>query len=336
MSTTESNVTPQQIITDLWAARAAQALVAGVELEVFTHVDSGKRTAKEIARAAKSNARATEHLLDALTGLGYLNKKNGNYGLEPVAEQFLVKGKPTYMGAFAYETKLTWNGWAQLTEVIKTGRPIEALDTDAGGRDFFPKLVEAIFPMSYNGARAAVAALPEKSRKRIKNILDVAAGSAAWSLPFAEAIPDARVTVVDYPEVTPVARQFADRFGVADRYDYVEGNLREIDFGRDKYDLVILGHIIHSEGEKWGRKLIKKSYRALKDDGLLLIAEMVPNDARSGPPLPLLFGLNMIVHTEMGDVFTMREYREWLKEAGFRRVTTIDAPGPSPLILATK
>ncbi|HVG18124.1 MAG TPA: methyltransferase [Blastocatellia bacterium] len=332
----ESNVTPQQIINDLWAARAAQALVAGVELDLFTHIDSGLRTAKEIARAAKSNARATERLLDALTGLGYLNKKNGNYGLEPVAEQFLVKGKPAYMGAFAYETRLTWNGWAQLTEVIKTGRPIEAVDTDEGGREFFPKLVEAIFPMSYNGARAAVAAMPEKGRKRIKNILDVAAGSAAWSLPFAEAIPDARVTVVDYPEVTSVARRFVERFGVADRYDYVEGNLREIDFGREKYDLVILGHIIHSEGEKWGKKLIKKSYRALADNGMLLIAEMVPNDTRSGPPMPLLFGLNMIVHTENGDVFTMREYREWLKEAGFRRVTTIDAPGPSPLILATK
>jgi hypothetical protein len=99
---------------------------------------------------------------------------------------------------------------------------------------------------------------------------------------------------------------------------------------------VILGHIIHSEGEKWGKKLIKKSFRALRDDGLLLIAEMVPNDTRSGPVLPLLFGLNMIVHTEQGDVFTMRQYREWLKEAGFKRITTIDAPGPSPLILATK
>jgi ubiquinone/menaquinone biosynthesis C-methylase UbiE len=336
MSSTGSNVTPEKIMNDLWAARAAQTLVAGVELDVFTHVDSGKRTAKEIARAAKSNARATEHLLDALTGLGYLKKKNGNYGLEPVAEQFLVKGKPTYMGAFADETRLTWNGWSQLTEVIKTGRPIKALDTAEGGREFFPKLVEAIFPMSYGGAVAAAAAIPEKSRKRIKHILDVAAGSAAWSLPFAEAIPDARVTVVDYPEVTPVARQFASRFGVADRYDYVEGNLREIDFGRDKYDLVILGHIIHTEGEKWGKRLIKKSYRAIKDGGLLLIAEMVPDDTRSGPAMPLLFGLNMIVHTEMGDVFTMREYREWLKEAGFKRVTTIDVPGPSPLILATK
>jgi YD repeat-containing protein len=336
MSSTESNLTPQQIIEHLWAARAAQALVAGVELDIFTHINSGARAAKEIARAAKSNPRATEHLLDALTGLGYLNKKNGNYGLEPVAEQFLVKGKPTYMGAFAHETRLTWNGWSQLTEVIKTGRPIEAVDTDEGGREFFPKLVEAIFPMSYAGARAAVAAIPERGRGRIKNILDVAAGSAAWSLPFAEAIPDARVTVVDYPEVTPVARRFVERFGVADRYDYIEGNLREIDFGRGRYDLVILGHIIHSEGEKWGKKLIKKSYRAISDNGMLLIAEMVPNDTRSGPPMPLLFGLNMIVHTENGDVFTMREYREWLKEAGFKRVTTIDAPAPSPLILATK
>ena len=336
MSAVKPSVSPQQIINDLWAARAAQALVAGVELDVFTHINSGKRTAKDVARAAKSNARATEHLLDALTGLGYLSKKNGNYKLEPVADNFLVKGKPAYMGAFAYETRLTWNGWAQLTEVIKTGRPIEVVDTDEGGREFFPKLVAAIFPMSYAGARAAVASMPEKSRKRIKKILDVAAGSAAWSLPFAEAIPDAQVTVVDYPEVTPVARQFTERFGVADRYDYIEGNLREIDFGRDKYDLVILGHIIHSEGEKWGRKLIKKSYRAISDGGSLLIADMVPNDERSGPSMPLLFGLNMIVHTEKGDVFTMRQYRDWLKGAGFRRVTTIDAPGPSPLILATK
>jgi ubiquinone/menaquinone biosynthesis C-methylase UbiE len=336
MSSTEPNVSPQQIVEHLWAARAALTLVTGIELDVFTHISSGKRTAKEIARAAKSNARATEHLLDALAALGYLNKKNGNYGLEPIADNFLVKGKPAYMGGFAHETKLTWNSWAQLTEVVKTGRPIAIVDTDQGGRDFFPKLVEAIFPMSYNGARAAAAAMPEKNRKRIKNILDVAAGSAAWSLPFAQTIPDARVTVLDYPEVTPIARQYAERFGVADRYDYIEGNLREIDFGRDKYDLVILGHIIHSEGEKWGKKLIKKSYRALTDNGQLLIAEMVPDDNRSGAVMPLLFGLNMILNTEQGDVFTMREYREWLKDAGFRRVTTIEAPAPSPLILATK
>ena len=324
------------IMDHLWSARAAMALAAGVELGVFNHIDSGKGTVKEIARAAKASARGMRHLLDALTGMGYLNKQGEAYSNGPVASQFLVAGKPGYMGGIVGETRMVWPGWAKLPEVVQTGRPIEAVDTEAGGKEFFPKLVEAIFPMSYGVAQGVVQALPEKTRKRIKTILDVAAGSAAWSLPFAQRLPEVHVTALDYPEVLPVARRFAERFGVADRYDYIEGNLRDLDFGRNRYDLVILGHIIHSEGEKWGKKLLKKAYRVLTDNGMLLIAEMIPNDTRTGPMLPLLFGLNMLVHTEAGDVFTMREYREWLKAAGFRKVQTLDIPGPSPLILATK
>jgi ubiquinone/menaquinone biosynthesis C-methylase UbiE len=335
-SAKQIDVTPERILQDLWAARNAQALMAGTELDLFTHIKNGKHTAKEIGRAAKASERGTRRLLDALVGLGYLNKSGEEYGLEPVSERFLVRGGATYLGPMVNETRLVWESWAHLTEVVKTGRPFTAVDTEESGRDFFPKLVAAIFPMSYGAACFAAAAIPERTRKRIKNILDVAAGSAAWSIAFAQAIPDARVTVVDYPEVTPIARQFAERLGVADRYDYLEGNLRDVDFGRKKYDLVILGHIIHSEGEKWGKKLIKKSSRSLKDGGMLLIGEMVPNDERTGPALPLVFGLNMLLNTEHGDVFTMREYRQWLKEAGFKKVSTIDAPGPSPLILATK
>jgi len=328
--------TPERIIQDMWAARNAQALMAGTELDFFTHINNGKHTAKEIARVAKASERGTRRLLDALVGLGYLSKKNNSYDLEPVSERFLVRGQPTYLGPMVNETRMVWESWSHLTDVVRTGRPFTALDTEQLGRDFFPQLVAAIFPMSYGAAREAAAAIPEKTRKRIKNILDVAAGSAAWSIAFAQAIPDSRVTVVDYPEVNQVARDFTTRLGVADRYDYLEGNLREVDFGRKKYDLVILGHIIHTEGEKWGKKLIQRASRALKDDGLLLIGEMVPNDDRTGPALPLVFGLNMLLNTENGDVFTMREYREWLKAAGFKKVSTIDAPGPSPLILASK
>ncbi|HYM00116.1 MAG TPA: methyltransferase, partial [Blastocatellia bacterium] len=153
---------------------------------------------------------------------------------------------------------------------------------------------------------------------------------------FAHGIPDARVTVVDYPEVTPITRDFAKNCGVSDRFEYKEGSLRELDFGKKQFDLVILGHIIHSEGEKWGKKLIRKSYDALRPGGFLLIGEMVPNDSRTGPRQPLLFGLNMLMHTTEGDVFTMKQYRDWLKSAGFKGVKTIPAPAPSPLILATK
>ncbi len=331
-----TDVTPQPIMEDLWAAWRTQALIAGVELDVFTHIAAGKRTAKEIARAAKASENGVTRLLDALVGMGYLTRKGDKYGLSPVADMFLDKNKESYVGDMAFSQKLTWQIWGNLTDSVRSGRSVNTVDQDTAGREFFPKLVAAIFPMSFQAARVTAAQLPGKDKKSIKHILDVAAGSGAWSIAFAQALPDARVTVIDYPEVTPITRQFTERLGVADRYDYVEGNLREIDFGRNKYDLIILGHIIHSEGEKWGKKLIKKCYRALGENGLLLIGEMVPNDTRTGPAQPLLFGLNMLLHTERGDVFTMREYREWLKDAGFKKVSTIDAPAPSPLILARK
>jgi hypothetical protein len=63
---------------------------------------------------------------------------------------------------------------------------------------------------------------------------------------------------------------------------------------------------------------------------------MVPNDARTGPAMPLLFGLNILLQTEEGNVFTLREYLTWLKAAGFRKVTTVSVPPPTTLILATK
>jgi hypothetical protein len=51
---------------------------------------------------------------------------------------------------------------------------------------------------------------------------------------------------------------------------------------------------------------------------------------------PLLFGLNMVIHTNEGDVFTLAQYKDWLKRAGFSSVKTLEVGSPSPLILATR
>lgn len=322
-------------MADLWAARRSLALVAAIDLDVFSTIASGKGTAADLAAALKVPRRGLEHLLDALAGMDYLSKKGTLYRLTPPADAFLVRGRPGYVGAFAEETQMTLPAWMQLADVVRSGRPMGSVDT-AAGRQFFPKLVRAIFPMMYPSARFLVNSLPKSRLKTIERVLDVAAGSAAWSLPFAQALPNVRVTAMDYPEVTPVAREYAERFGVDDRYDYLEGDMREVDFGQKKYDVAILGHIIHVAGEAGGKKLLAKSFRALKPGGMLIIAEMVPNDARTGPEFPLLFGLNMILHTNDGDVFTLAQYKEWLKQAGFTGVRTLDVHGPSPLILATR
>jgi ubiquinone/menaquinone biosynthesis C-methylase UbiE len=331
-----SGPSPLQTFEDmLQLAWHGLALATAVELDLFSHIAAGKTTADQVAEAAGASEHGTRRLLDALCGMEYLKKSGRSYKLQRSAAEHLVRGKPLYVGDAAMIGKMMIGPWSMLAEVVKSGRPLQADRSPEERQIFFSKLVPAIFPPSFLAASAAVKRLPASARRRINRILDIGAGAAAWSIPFAKALKRSRVTVADYPAVTQVTRQYAERWGVADRYDYLEGDFREIDFGTG-YDLAILGHIIHGEGPDWGRRLLKRSYEALNDGGMLLIGEFVPNDERSGPPLPLLFGLNMLINTPAGDVFTMREYREWLKEAGFSKVATIPAPHVSPLILATK
>lgn len=328
--------TLRQLTEDLWAARRTQVLIAGIELALFTHIAQGSHTPGEITQAAGASRRGTVRLLDALVGMGYLTKRGSRYGLKPVAREFLVRGRDSYRGDGVEVIKRHWPHWAQLARAVRTGRPVVSVDTEKRGRDFFPKLVKGIFATSFAGGQAAVRALSRNARRRIRWILDVAAGSGAWSIPFAQAMPQARVVALDFPAVARITRQYARRYGVAKQYEYLEGNLRQVDLGRQRYDLVILGNIVHSEGASWGRVLLRRSQRALRDGGLLLIAEILPNDTRTGPAIPLLFSLNMLLHSQEGDVFTLREYRRWLRAAGFRNVRTTPAPTLSPLIWATK
>jgi hypothetical protein len=324
---------PARISEDLQFAMRSFALAAALDLDLFTQIADGKHTASEIGAAIGADAGGVARLCDALTALKYLRKKGQNYQLDPVADTYLVRGRELFMDWRGLASGMAVR-WSQLPEAVKAGKPPMVMDFNTM-TEFFRILVKAIFPTSYVPAMDAVAAIPKKTRGRIRNILDVAAGSGAWSLAFAQALPDARVTAVDFPPVLEITREYAERYKVADRYDYMGGNLRELDFGQGRYDLVILGHVVHGEGREWGRRLIEKSAAALREKGMLLIAEFIANDQRTGPVWPLLFGLNMLMNAPEGDVFTMGEYREWLKGAGMKSVKTIKAE-PSPLILATK
>jgi 2-polyprenyl-3-methyl-5-hydroxy-6-metoxy-1,4-benzoquinol methylase len=323
-----------RLMMDQWGSQRALALGAAHQLDLFTHAARGARTAPEIARAAGTDPKATERLLNAVVALGYMRKSRGNYTVLPLAKTFLVRDSELYQEHVNDVTRGITGLWMTLADTVRTGRPVVPMNN--GGAEFFRVLVGQIFPMSCSGAQGAVNALGAVRRKRIRRVLDIGAGSAAWSIPFARAIRSARVTTVDLPEVTPITREYAKRFGVAARYDYREGSMFDLDWGVDEYDVVILGHIIHSWGEEKGRELMRRALRALREGGMLLIAEISPNQDRTAPPFAALFSLNMLVASPGGDVFTLKEMRGWLKEEGFRKSELLRVPAPSPLILATK
>jgi hypothetical protein len=82
--------------------------------------------------------------------------------------------------------------------------------------------------------------------------------------------------------------------------------------------------------------LLKKTYDALDQGGTIVIAEVLLNEDRTSPMQAAIFNVNMLVNTDKGRAYTFGELCHWLTESGFRNVRTLDAPAPSPLVLADK
>ena len=308
-----------------------------VSLNLFDLLDAAPATAEQVSSKTGASERGLRVLMNALVGLELLAKDaHGKYSLTPESGTFLVKGKPGFLGGlFHHSAAQILPKWMQLDEVVLTGQPAMAVNEEVVGSVFFTRLVEAIFPMSYLPAQTLAEALDVAQAKETIRVLDLAAGSGVWGIALAQKSRHVQVTAVDWAGVIPVTKQVAMRFGVADRFRFIGGDLMEAEFDNG-YHIATLGHILHSEGEERSRTLLRKTFKALAPGGTIAIAEWLVNEDRMGPPHSLIFAVNMLVNTEHGDTFSFGEISRWLKEAGFENPRTLEAPGPSPLVLATK
>ena len=330
-------VTPERIFQFAWGYAPPLILEAAIRHHVFDVLDSGPKSLHEIAKATGASERGLAAIMNVLVGLDFLSKdKQEAYSLTPESAAFLVSTKPGFQGGLIRHTsEHLLPKWLGLNEVVATGLPSSAVNQQTAGSDFFAKFVNDIFPLSYHVAQELAAHLNLKSASSPVSVLDLAAGSGVWGIALAQSSPQVRVTAVDWPGVIPVTRNTVTRFGLADRFTFVEGDLQQADFGSG-HNVATLGHILHSEGIERSKALLAKTFHALAPGGTIAIAEFLVDADRTGPLGGLIFAVNMLVNTDCGDTFSFEEISGWLREAGFIDARTIDTHGPSPLILATK
>jgi len=337
----EAAPSPQRLMELSWAFAPAHALSSALDLGLFTQIAEGKTSLPALEQAVGASRRGLAMLLHAMVAIGLLTRKGAgekaHYGLAPDSDAFLVAGRPGYLGDFILlHVEELGRNWAHLTECIRTGEPVVAADTPEQGVALWEKLVDPLFAVNCAAAWRLAEEIDRIYAGEPLRLLDVAAGSGVWGIAAAQRSPATRVVAFDLPETLPHTRRNARRHQVADRFEFSPGDIRTDDFGSPEFDVAVLGHICHSEGAEHTRRLLAKVGRAMKAGGLIAIAEFLPDEGRSGPPLPLLFALNMLVHTREGDTFTFSEFAAWLKEAGFDDVRPLETPSPSPLILATR
>jgi 2-polyprenyl-3-methyl-5-hydroxy-6-metoxy-1,4-benzoquinol methylase len=302
------------------AYQRTEALRTAIELDLFTHVAAGQRTAKLLASASQAAPRGIRILADYLAIIGLLRKNADEYEFTPDAAVFLDRSSPAYLGGtveFLLSSTLR-ESFQKLTAAVRRGgTALSDEGTVSHDNPIWVAFARAMAPVMQMPARL-LADLVGGDVQQPLRVLDVAAGHGLFGIAVAERSPQARVTALDWPNVLAVAAENARRAGVGERHSLRPGSAFEADWG-GPYDVVLLTNFLHHFDLATCGQLAAKAYAALAPGGRALTLEFIPEPDRITPPGTAVFALTMLATTAHGDAYTFAEYEQAFAQAGFGR-----------------
>ncbi len=315
----------------------SKALLTACDLRLFTRVHQGAATESDLASALGIPPRTTRILLNALAGLGLLQKLGPRYRLTPLASQFLVEDSPFYLGdLFIALDRVFYVPSVDLQSALKEDRPVWSADATGAhqpiGLEDSALVTRAMHGLGKTISRGFVRVCNLSKRSRI---LDIGGGSGIMSIASVQANPKLHATVLDRPAVCSLAAQYIADEGLSHRID-----TQPVDFLQDPlpsgFDVHLFSNVLHNFSPEVSRSLLEKSFRALPPGGLVLVVEFDLRPDGISPLFAVLFNLFALTVMDGGETRPVERYREWLSDAGFTDLEHIPLFKPSSLVQAVK
>jgi ubiquinone/menaquinone biosynthesis C-methylase UbiE len=328
--------TPQLFFQTANAYQQTEALKAAIELDLFTAIAEGKDTPQALAQRCAVAERGARILADYLTIQGFLIKEGSRYKLTPDSAVFLDRKSPAYMGSllgFLHAPKFI-DAFQNLTQAVRKGGTVAGESgTVAPEHPLWVEFAKSMIPMMAKPAEE-IALLVSKSRPKVNKVLDIAAGHGLFGIEIAKRCSDSQIVALDWPNVLAVAQDFASQAGIQGRYRTIAGDAFQQDFG-EGYDLVLLTNFLHHFSLSTCETLLRKIHRCLIPGGRVITLEFVPNDDRVTPPPVAEFSLIMLATTPDGDAYTLKEYEQMFRAAGFARTELLPVTGSIEQVLVS-
>jgi ubiquinone/menaquinone biosynthesis C-methylase UbiE len=293
----------------------ARVVLTANNLGVFERLQKPS-SVKELAKKLKSDLRAMEILLDALTGLGLVKKdRTGKYRNSLVSKRYLVKASRLYQGEIIRHASSMWENFSSLDEVVRTGQPAQR-NRNRYDHEAFIMGMHNLSTLRTEDLIRAV------GLEGVRSMLDLGGGPGTNAIAMAKKGVEA--TVFDLPETIAIAKKVIRR-EQAKGISLVAG-----DFHRDsigfRYDLILVSQIFHAFSIKENKAILRKCMEALNPGGRVAVQEFPITESRSSPPHSALFSVNMLVATDSGRCYTVKEMKTWISQTGFRDIVVKNLP----------
>ncbi|MCA1190567.1 MULTISPECIES: methyltransferase [unclassified Saccharopolyspora] len=317
-------------------------LLAAVRLGVFTALSGRELGAVELAERTGVCERGARDFFDCLVVLGLLRRGDGRYRNAAHAAAHLDGHDPgRYVGGLLEEAGTQWyQAWARLPAALAEGTPQWLVPADEVRQPYGwiyaePEGVRRFRSAMAGGAMTAMLALPRRLHwSRYRTVADVGCCGGEVLAHLLDHHPHLRAIGFDLPLVADAFATTAAARQAAGRVRFVAGN-----FFTDPLpaaDVLVLGHVLHNWGLAEKKLLLRKAYRALPENGEVVIYEVLVDDDRSRHVEGLLMSLHMLVMSPMGFGYTGAECRSWLAEAGFRSSRVEHLAGAEFMVIGTK
>lgn len=306
-----------RLIETALAYRSSKPLLVALHYDLFTWIERGRRTAQALALGLELDRRAVGVVLDAVAAAGFLKKDGLHYANTPFSRKVLVSTSPHYQGNNLKYQEQIWDAWSDLKGVVKAGRPRLSL------LDWIHK---DVFTEDYIKAMGDVARAPAKDLagklglEGVSRTLDVGCGPGVYSAAFVDRNPRIEAVLLDLPRTLDVTRRLLASHRYAGRFAFRPADFLKDSFGEAEFDLVLISNVTHVEDEANNLKLVEKARRALRPGGRLVIHDYLAEPSRPSSAFVANLAVHLLVFTGRGSVYTLEQYRGWLRESGFGRI----------------
>lgn len=312
-------VMPTPLIDTFQAIVRARAIMAGSKLGVFDALADGPATAEQVAQRIGTDSRATDKLLSALTGAGYLKWTNNRYRLARVARKWLLSNCPCSLHDNMLHRYLEWDIAGHFEDFVKTGKAM----------DVHKELPADKWPIYLNGMRAlARLSAPEVGRRLpapagARTMLDVGGAHGYYSVALCRRYPDLSATIIDLPDAVQAAAPILAAENMGARVVHRAGDALAADLGTDQWDLVFTSQLLHHFDAESNKQLLQRVARALRPGGIVAILEVIrPRSPRAAGQTGALLDLFFAVTSRSG-TWSLAELAGWQQDAGLTSLKPI-------------
>lgn len=311
---------------------------AVVHLDFFSWLAANPSSKEHICEHFGFAERPVDVMLTLFTANGFIEHGNGVFHATPTAREHLTSGSPWNL--MPYYASLKDRPITQdYIRVLKTDKPAN-WGGDKAALDWHKAMETEAFSKSFTAAMdcrglylgQALAKQLDLSGRR--HLLDIGGGSGIYACSLVAHHAGLRATVFEQSPVDRIARKCIGERRFSDRVSVAVGDMFKDALPAD-CDVHLFSNVLHDWGVGEVKELLAISHRALPVGGLLIIHDAFIN-ADKTRPLPVAEYSALLMHSTQGKCYSVGEYAELLKEAGFEPGAYADTAADRGFMVAVK